>query len=103
MSSIRIPECWVCLDKGYVLYQDQAGYEFITHCICKAGTSWQYDGSTCKRPSPYYIPSVATKYDVHELARRNFLGWWRTNKSKPGVKEALEARGILVEKLPVCG
>lgn len=101
MNGVKIPECWVCFDKGYVLYQDKDGYEFINHCICKAGTKWQYDGRKCeKRPSQYYIPSVAEKFDVHELARDNLLNWWQRNKHRSGVKEALIAKGIQVGRLP---
>lgn len=90
MNGVKIPECWVCFDKGYVLYQDKDGYEFINHCICKAGTKWQYDGRKCeKRPSQYYIPSVAEKFDVHELAKQNFFHWREINRNKPGIEKAL--------------
>lgn len=104
MSDIKIPECWICRDDGFILYKDKDGHEFITHCICKAGTRWQYDGRKCqKRPSQYYIPSVAEKFDVHVLARENLLSWWQVHKHKPGVKEALKAKGIQAESLSLCG
>ena len=102
MSDVKVPECWVCLDKGLVLYQDKDGYEFITHCICKAGNRWQYDGRKClKNPSKYYIPSVMEKFDVHDLARENLINWCQIYIHKTGVKDVLRAKGIQIDNLPL--
>lgn len=99
MSKVNIPECWVCLDRGAVLYRDKEGYEFITHCICKAGNHWQYDGRMCKKPTKYYIPSVAERFDVHDLARQNIMTWWRSNRHKPETIKALKEQGVNIDSL----
>jgi hypothetical protein len=97
---MKIPECWICMDEGFVFYKDDKGYERILHCTCKAGVKWTYDGRACtKRPSHYYIPSVEVQFDIHDLAKYNLMQWLEKNRDRPGVIEALNARGIKVDKL----
>jgi hypothetical protein len=98
---MKMPECWICMDEGFILYDDMDGYEYITHCTCKAGNDWNYDGRNCeKRPTKYYIPSAEELFDVQEFAKDNLMKWLNTNRDKPGVMEELKARGVQVDKLP---
>lgn len=99
-TKVYIPNCWICMDKGFVLYRDANHYEYIAHCTCVNGYQWAYDGRKCtKNPSPFYAPSVAEKFDVEKLAADNFWNWWNIYRDKPGIKEELERRGIPTEKL----
>ena len=99
-TNVHIPSCWICLNKGFILYKDTEHREYIVHCICPSGQNWAYDGEKCeKNKSPYYIPSVKEKFDVEKIAADGFWEWWKNNKDKPGIKEELERRGIPTEEL----
>jgi hypothetical protein len=95
-GAVVIPKCWICMDLGFVLYKDEKRREFLAHCTCPNGSTWAYDGSKCEnRPSPYYAPSAEQKFDTTQIAKTNFLRWWKAYKDKPGVRKELERRGLL--------
>lgn len=100
-TKAHIPACWICMDRGFILYRDTNHYEFILHCTCPRGQEWAYDGRKCERKSPYYAPSVAEKFDTGKIATDNFWEWWKANKDRPGIKEELERRGIPTKELRV--
>lgn len=101
-EKINIPQCWICLDDGVVLYQKQVGNtvaEYAAHCTCQAGDDFNYDGTKCeKHKSPYYIPVISQVMSPEQLAIENFRKWWEANKNKKGIEKAMQERGIPIPK-----
>lgn len=96
MSDVRIPNCFVCMDKGFVFYRknvDGISYEYATYCICEAGLKYKYNGRNCEKPSDYYVPCISEILNPTELARQNFNEWYRIAKKKnPGILKILKER-----------
>lgn len=89
---MRIPDCWICMDLGFLLYNSN-GYETICHCTCPAGPKWTYDGRQCeKHRSRYYIQSVEELFDVQEIAGANIEKWTDRNKDDPDTMRALKSK-----------
>jgi len=100
-KAIRIPKCWVCMDKGYVIYKkmvNNAEQEFLAHCSCQLGVNYSYDGTKCEKPSPYWIPPISEVMDPGKIAAENFMRWWKLNKDKDGIVEEMQKRGIPIPK-----
>jgi hypothetical protein len=98
-KEIKLPECWVCMDTGMILYNKKTElgeYEYIAHCICQAGLLYHYDGKECKNKSPYYIPSVAEVADPATIAKDNIIEFYERNKNNEKVVKTLEMRGIKI-------
>jgi len=95
-KKVKIPNCWICMDTGFVLYRkkvDDYESEYVSSCTCSAGAEYAYDGARCEKKSPYRIPSVAEVLDPEDVAVRNFREWYERYKDEPGVKlEALYRR-----------
>ena len=101
-DKIRMPQCWICMDEGVILYYKQEGNvkaEYAAHCTCKTGEAFNYDGTKCeKHKSPYYIPVVTQVIDPEQLAAENFRKWWEANKNKKGIEKAMQEKGIPIPK-----
>lgn len=96
-TDIRIPHCWICMDKGVILYHKQVGdikAEYAARCTCQAGEAFNYDGTKCEKKSPYYIPVISQVMDTSQLAKENFHAWWQANKNKNDIEQAMRERGI---------
>ena len=101
-DKIRMPECWICMDEGVILYYKQEGNvkaEYAAHCTCQAGDNFNYDGTKCEiKKSTYYIPVVTQVIDPEQPAAENFRKWWEANKNKKGIEKAMQERGIPIPK-----
>jgi hypothetical protein len=100
-QEVYIPQCWVCMDRGFILYQKQIGdtkAEYAAHCTCRAGEAYRYDGAKCEKKSEYRIPSIVEVLDPQRLAAENFRVWWEANKKKDGIVKAMKERGIPIPK-----
>lgn len=79
-------KCWVCMDRGFVLYKKTENcheYEFIAHCVCTEGMKYIYDGSKCKdRKSDYYVEDVRKVFDVVELAKQNYFEFVKRDSTR---------------------
>lgn len=99
-TEVRIPECWICMDKGFILYKDNEYREFVLHCICPRGTAYSYSGKRIENSScSCYVPSVEEKFDKNQLIADNFYEWWNVYRNIEGYREELIRRGIPIEKL----
>lgn len=87
---IKIPKCWVCLDRGFIPYQDKKGRNYIAYCTCKEGTGYQINDLDLKR----YVPCIDENFDKVEVATQNLKEFWKWNKEDQSVKRELEASGI---------
>lgn len=96
MANVRIPNCFVCMDKGFVTYHkvtDGISYEYAAHCICESGLRYKYNGRNCEKPSDYYVPCISEILDPVELARQNFNDWYKIAKKKnPDILKVLKER-----------
>ncbi len=96
-QQIHIPNCFICLDLGFVLYRKKVGEyegEYVAHCTCQAGRDYAYDGTRCeKQKSPYYTASVE-ELDHVGIAAQNLRSWIERNKDKKGFKEAMNQLGM---------
>ena len=101
-EKIWMPQCWICMDLGVILYYKQEGNvkaEYAAHCTCQAGDDFNYDGTKCEiKKSTYYIPVVTQVIDPEQLAAENFRKWWEANKNKKGIEKAMQERGIPIPK-----
>lgn len=100
-ETIRIPECWICMDEGFVLYKkrvNETEAEYIAHCTCKMGSKYAYDGTKCEKKSEYRVPSIVEVMDPQCIAKGNFHRWWEAHKNKDGIEKALQERGIPIPK-----
>lgn len=89
---VKIPNCFICLDKGYVTYNKEC-YTFFSHCTCPQGNKYHYKGWECtQNKSDFYVPSVAEVFDPVLLAQGNFKKWYSWHKDKPYIQEQLNKR-----------
>lgn len=91
--TLKIPECWICLDSGVVLYTKKVdGYmdEHTAHCICDAGEEFCYEGEY------YWVSSVEEVLDIDEHAKNNIKHWLNAHKNNPAARKELAQRGIKI-------
>ena len=79
-DKIKEPNCWVCMDKGFVEYPVQKGmgvYNYVARCFCPKGMNW-----------PSTIPLLdqckyAPRPEFIELRNRELLGMvWSDDKQR---------------------
>lgn len=96
-EQIHVPNCFICLDRGFVLYRKKVGEytgEYVAHCTCQRGQSFNYDGTQCEHQSGYRIPCIAEITDQYSVATKNFSRWKEKNKNKKGFKAAMRKLGM---------
>lgn len=97
MQDLRIPQCFVCMDTGFVLYQkiiNGVPHEYAAYCVCEKGIEYIYNGKSCKKQSEYYIPCISAVADHNEIAEQNFHEWYKLAKNKPLVLQFLRQRAF---------
>lgn len=105
--------CWVCMDKGYHLFDLTDGeshetYEYTAYCDqCEAGTAQHYDGRdmTGDHYSKYYTPGISQVMPVEWLTEQNKAKYGQLNKQKTidrsKIREALgKIKGLEKEDQP---
>ncbi len=98
MQEVKIPQCWVCMDQGFLIYNKEVNRwmgEFIAHCTCPEGTKYMYDGTKCKRPSQYHISSIADLVDPEMMARENiqaFIEKYKDNEQVMGKLQQIRGK-----------
>lgn len=80
-AEIKYPNCMICEDKGFISYKKRVfgfDYEFISHCVCEKGKTFEYEGSQCKQPSQYRIPGINEIFHpeiLEEIKKENKDKW----------------------------
>lgn len=90
---MKIPECWICMDDGVILYTKKVEgriTEYVAHCICEEGEAFSYEGEY------NWIPSVEEVLDPDEHAKNNLKNWLDALKDNPEAKK--EAKRELAQR-----
>ncbi len=89
----KVPQCFICYDKGFVLVYTDDSKEMLTYCTCEQGVKYQYDGRTSeKNKSPFYVACVADCIDHTGLAKEQYKKFVKDYGHHPEVKRQLEKR-----------
>ena len=98
IQKVYIPRCWVCMDRGYLLFNRKFGkreYEHIAHCICDTGRGYTFYGPNVKEhPSEFYVPSIEEIVDTDTMARENIQEFINKYRDNPDVMSELKKRGV---------
>lgn len=97
-KKVYIPKCWVCMDRGFLLFTRKKGkheYEHIAHCVCSAGSKYAFYGPDAKeQPSEFYVPSIKEIVDTDTMAKENLHDFIEKYRYDVEVMEKLRERGV---------
>lgn len=82
-SKFKLPNCWVCMDKGDIVYKKinkitGVEYEYIASCVCKESADKQS------------FPPAKQFFDLVEIANRNLNKIYHIYKNNPEIKQQLD-------------